>query len=570
MISSIIDRGSEWSYDASGDAPADGWQAASSSWAEGRAPFGRGSGAGRIATRVDAATERPSSLYFTKSFTLTNDLPEWSWLNTWADDGIVVWVNGVEIGRRNAPKGEITADSAATAAPSSRAARSNPTSFSVPVALLHEGANTIAVQVLAHHRRTRNLSFDAHLVREDIGGAGVPAPSATPSSSTAAPSPSPTPAPSASPVPAPTASPSPSPSAPPSPSPAPSSSPAPSPSPSLSPSPAPPASPAPSPSPAPSASSSPEPEGETCGAQGMLAPKCGALWGVYDTGDGDDLAAGVTDLEATVGRRFDMTMRYHDFSTHPQQGVFPDEAERELGQDRTLLFSWQARVSDTDTDIAWSRIARGELDGYIDSAADRIAAFGHDVMIAFDPEFDIEPNRDKGSMADYVAAYRRVHDRFAAKGVTNVAWAWVSSGYLGDGNDDRIMAAYPGDAYVDWVGYDPYNFYTCNGTPWTTFGDKIDQKYHFFTEGSLGTKPQILTEYGTSYNVSDPELAAQWHREIPAALKEHPNLKALVRFNAGGALGSGEPCQLQIDNGAGMLDSFRDAGLDPYVNTRED
>ncbi|MCT1477125.1 glycoside hydrolase family 26 protein [Microbacterium sp. p3-SID336] len=527
VISSIIERGSEWSYDASGHAPAEGWQTAALPWDVGSAPFGLGSRAGRITTRIDAGPERPPSVYFSKSFTLTDDLPEWSWINTWADDGIVVWVNGVEVGRKNAPKGEVTADSAATAAPSSRAARSNPTSFSVPVALLHQGVNTIAVQVLAHHRRTRNLSFDAHLVREDIGGAGVPAPS---------------------------------------------SSPAPSPSPSLSPSPTPPASPSPAPSlsPSPSASSSPEPEGETCGAQGMLAPQCGALWGVYDTGDGDDLAAGVTDLEATVGRRFDMTMRYHDFSTHPQQGVFPDEAERELGQDRTLLFSWQARVSDTDTDIAWSRIARGELDGYIDSAADRIAAFGHDVMIAFDPEFDIEPNRDKGSMADYVAAYRRVHDRFAAKGVTNVAWAWVSSGYLGDGNDDRIRAAYPGDAYVDWVGYDPYNFYTCNGTPWTTFGDKIDQKYHFFTEGSLATKPQILTEYGTSYNVSDPDLAARWHREIPAALKEHPNLKALVRFNAGGALGSGEPCQLQIDNGAGMLDSFRDAGLDPYVNTRED
>ncbi|EEB9150725.1 hypothetical protein XL14_24180, partial [Salmonella enterica subsp. enterica serovar Paratyphi B] len=113
------------------------------------------------------------------------------------------------------------------------------------------------------------------------------------------------------------------------------------------------------------------------------------------------------------------------------------------------------------------------------------------------------------------AAYRRVHDRFAARGVTNVAWAWVSTGYLGAGNDDRILDGYPGDDYVDWIGYDPYNFYTCNDTEWTTFKDKIQPKYDFFVEHGLGDKPQLLSEYGTSYNVSDPALATAWHRDIP-------------------------------------------------------
>ncbi|MCT1477126.1 glycoside hydrolase family 26 protein [Microbacterium sp. p3-SID336] len=537
VISSIITRGSDWSYYRSGEAPGDEWQSGSTTWAVGTAPFGVGTSTGKVATTIVSGSDRPLAAYFTKSFTLTDDLPEWSWINTWADDGIVVWINGVEIGRKNAPEGDITPKSYATAAPSSKTARSNPVSFSVPITALHEGENTIAVQVLANYHDTPNLTFDAHLVREDAttdGAAVAPAPEPT-----VAPSPSPSPSPSTEPTTEPATEPTTEPAA------------------------------EPTTEPTEPATEPPADDEEKCGAQALLAPACGALWGVYATG-GDSLTASVTGLEDKVDRTFDITMRYHDFSEHQHQGVFPDIAEQELGQDRTLLFSWQARVSDTDTNIPWSKIIAGDEDYYIDAAADRIKAYAKPVMIAFDPEFDNEPNRMKGSMSDYAAAYRRVHDRFAARGVTNVAWAWVSTGYLGAGNDDRILDGYPGDDYVDWIGYDPYNFYTCNDTEWTTFKDKIQPKYDFFVEHGLGDKPQLLSEYGTSYNVSDPALATAWHRDIPDALKGFPNLKALVRFNSEGELGTGEQCQLQIENGAGMLDSFRDAGLDPYVNTRKD
>ncbi|MCT1477567.1 glycosyl hydrolase [Microbacterium sp. p3-SID336] len=306
----------------------------------------------------------------------------------------------------------------------------------------------------------------------------------------------------------------------------------------------------------------------SCGPQGKLAPSCGALWGVYTT-EGATLTTAVTDLEAKVGRRFDITLRYHDFSNHIHQGLFPDSAEQELGRTRTLLFAWQSRVSDTNTNIPWWKVAGGAMDGFIDAAADRVKAYGQQVMIAFDPEFDADNNRDKGTTADYARAYRRVHDRFAAKGVSNVTWLWVSTGYLGAGNDARIMAGYPGNAYVDWVGFDPYNFYTCNGTAWTSFENKVASRSQFFIDQGLGSKPQILSEYGTSYNAANTTLSTSWHREIPAALRQHPQIKAVVRFNAGGALGTGQQCQLQLNNGPGMLTSFRDAGLDPYVNTRQ-
>ncbi|WP_226534209.1 glycoside hydrolase family 16 protein [Microbacterium paraoxydans] len=187
IISSVIPRGSTgWAYYRGAEAPAAGWQTSKRSWASGTAPFGVGSSTGQVNTLIPAVAGRqPLATYFTKSFTLTSDLPEWSWVNTWADDGIVIWINGVEIGRNNAPSGKITAGSYATAAPTSAAARKTPISFSVPAGVLKVGENTMAVQVLSNWRQTRNLSFDAHLVREDR----------TPSPAKPTPAPAPLPAP---------------------------------------------------------------------------------------------------------------------------------------------------------------------------------------------------------------------------------------------------------------------------------------------------------------------------------------------------------------------------------------
>ncbi|WP_433585727.1 glycoside hydrolase family 16 protein [Microbacterium hydrocarbonoxydans] len=197
-ISSVIPRGaSGWSYYRGSAAPASGWQTMPAGWKLGTAPFGVGADTGQVNTLIPAIPGRqPLATYFTKTFTLTTDLPEWSWVNTWADDGIVVWINGVEIGRENAPTGRITPTSYATSAPSSTTARKSPASFTIPAGVLRAGANTMAVQVLSNWRQTRNLSFDAHLVREDQ-------PAATPAPTPPAPTPEPTTPPVTSPQPVP-------------------------------------------------------------------------------------------------------------------------------------------------------------------------------------------------------------------------------------------------------------------------------------------------------------------------------------------------------------------------------
>ena len=292
----------------------------------------------------------------------------------------------------------------------------------------------------------------------------------------------------------------------------------------------------------------------TCGAMAKYAPRCGTLWGVYTLQNGNPEQS-VRRLETEVGRKFDLTLRYHDFSDHQHQGNFPDYYERRLGADHTLFLSWQARVSDTNRNISWRAIANGYYDRFINRAATQVKAHARPVFIAFDPEFDTHTT--KGTMADYVAAYRRVVNKFRGYGVTNVAWAWVSSGYLGAGNDAKIQAGYPGDSYVDWVGWDPFNFYRCNGTTWKTFGPKVTPTYNWMKANGHGDKPFLLSEYGTQYGSST--LTKQWYDGIPGALRSLPNLKAMVRFDSNGTFRSTK-CGFYIKNGYGALPAFAQAG----------
>ena len=301
-----------------------------------------------------------------------------------------------------------------------------------------------------------------------------------------------------------------------------------------------------------------------CGVKGKYAPKCGALWGVYSLTDGDPEQS-ARRLESQVGRTFDIVLNYHDFSSSLVQGQFPNHYERSLGRDHLLFIDWQARVSATNRNLSYRAIAKGQYDRYVVAAAKRVKAYKRRVIIGFDPEFDSYP--DKGTPAQYAAAFRHIHHVFAVHKVTNAAWAWVSTGYIGGGNGARILRGYPGNRYVNWVGWDPYNFYRCNGTGWRTFAQKVAPTYRWMKSHHHGNKPFLLSEYGTQYDADNPTRSKQWYAGIPTALRSMPNLKALIRFDAQGYFGS-RKCNFFIKNGPGSLQSFASAGKAVRANLK--
>ena len=151
-----------WRYrDAAGTPPA-GWNTTTfddAGWASGPGQLGYGDGdEATVLSYGPNATSKTITSYFRRVFTL-GALPTGLRLQLVADDGAVVYVNGVEVVRDNMPAGLI---GPTTLAASNRSGvnESNPRAFTIPASALRVGANVIAVEVHQDAGNTSDLSFD--------------------------------------------------------------------------------------------------------------------------------------------------------------------------------------------------------------------------------------------------------------------------------------------------------------------------------------------------------------------------------------------------------------------------
>ncbi|MDY0907921.1 fibrinogen-like YCDxxxxGGGW domain-containing protein [Microbacterium sp. CFBP9034] len=163
----VIENGSSWSYRYSSDPLPAGWNTRAfddSTWAAGTAVLARG--VAGAATNIDptALTTKPLSAQFRREFTVVDAAGvSDGTLSVIANDGVVVYLNGVELGRTRMPVGALTQNSYATAVVTHSAAAASRSTYAVPAALLVEGENVIAASTHANFRSTADLSFDLAL-----------------------------------------------------------------------------------------------------------------------------------------------------------------------------------------------------------------------------------------------------------------------------------------------------------------------------------------------------------------------------------------------------------------------
>jgi hypothetical protein len=102
--------------------------------------------------------------------------------------------------------------------------------------------------------------------------------------------------------------------------------------------------------------------------------------------------------------------------------------------------------------------------------AQTIKARGGSVMVAYNHEPEGHDRLQLGTSADFIAAYRHVETIFNQQGASNVVWTWQMTAYsfaTGASSPQNAAVWYPGDEWIDNVGADAYNWFTCgqgNGT----------------------------------------------------------------------------------------------------------
>lgn len=298
------------------------------------------------------------------------------------------------------------------------------------------------------------------------------------------------------------------------------------------------------------------PEPPPCTVSDKLVPSCGAWFGMAEGPlVGETTAQALTRIETEIGRKLDIVHSYKG-----PGDVFPSAFEKqESDGGRFLLINWKPNH-------IWATAASGQIDGYLRQEAQAIKAFGKPLFLALfhEPENDIP---DLGTPADYVAMWHHVRAVFDQEGVTNVIWVWNMMGWSGHAENylPGPNCVYPGDAYVDWIAYDPYNKNT--GTKWASF-EKITNGpsstfpgFYVWATTNHPDKPLMLAEYGTIQNPDQPSLETQWFVDAVEALKgPRSAIKAVVYFDT---RYNGVPYMLATPE---MVEGFTLMGADPFLN----
>lgn len=271
----------------------------------------------------------------------------------------------------------------------------------------------------------------------------------------------------------------------------------------------------------------PASKARACGVTSTGSATCGLWWGAALTATNSALPEAVAAQQQATGRRLDIVHTYHRWYDD-----FPTASERALaGNGHLLLLNWEP-VDQQGRLMSWASIAAGTHDAQINALAARLRTLP-DVLVSFSHE--PEPSWPQhGGTADFVAAFRHIHDLMRAAGARNVSWVWDMIGLHNPIWLARYPQLWPGNNYVDWVAWDPYNSAGCQpGHRWQSFAQTVGPFYDWLEAHGFGDKPFMLAEYGTVEKPGDPAGKANWYAGIPAALGGLPNLKALVYFDIG-------------------------------------
>jgi hypothetical protein len=197
--------------------------------------------------------------------------------------------------------------------------------------------------------------------------------------------------------------------------------------------------------------------------------------------------------------------------------------------------------------------------------------------------------------ATYKAAYRYIIDIFRANKVPHVTWVFhpdlpemdwydgsnpwsdfpatasASSWKYKDYTTWAYPALYyPGDDYIDWIGFSLYGKdspMNSADSGYPSFAQKLQNL--IYLEAIPSSKPFLVAEFATIEHFSDTEAKGRWLSNAFLAIRSKPRIKAITYWNESwwyDAVGS-QLVNMDINSSSATLRAFREAIKDSkFIN----
>jgi len=218
-------------------------------------------------------------------------------------------------------------------------------------------------------------------------------------------------------------------------------------------------------------------------------------------------------FETLAGKNIAIEMFFRGWPTSNYTPDFPLNVCNAIDQNGAVPhITWMPQVPGSPYPL--NSIINGSYDSYINGYAIQVKNWGKPLFIRLGHEFNGDwytyggapngggtltgfgdPTKADGPER-FIAAYKRVHDLFEANNVDNVVWVWCLNNGSSPNEPWNVPEAYyPGDEYVDWIGFDGYNFGTTQTwSGWTSFYSIYNPMYQKF---KTYNKPIMIGEFAS-------------------------------------------------------------------------
>jgi len=245
--------------------------------------------------------------------------------------------------------------------------------------------------------------------------------------------------------------------------------------------------------------------------------------------------AKLDEFAALAGARPSIAMWYQDWASPGVREFDPAKMDAVAARGAVPMVTWEPwdhRGGVAQPDFALRAILAGKHDAYVRQWARDAARWGRPMYLRFAHEmngnwYPWSPGVNGNTRAEYAQAWRYVARIFKQERAANVRWVWSPN--VACGGCSPFADLYPGDAVVDWVGLDGYNWGASQSwSRWQEFEPLFRASYDALA--ALTTRPMMVAETGASELGGDK---ATWIRQallsdIPARF---PRVQAVVWFH---------------------------------------